>query len=779
MFECCFKNDRLLLVLSVVFVSFFAFYSPAYADDPGEANYERKVIDSVETAGNIHISSQRILSVVRSKAGRLFSDIEAQEDVRRIAAIAGVELAYYSIEPVGDKIKLIFAVKEKILIRDITFSGKRKYDKNKLMEKMELKKGDYLDKLTAQNGAEKLIKFYHTTGYPFVKVDYDISGIEQGKLHYTIDEGSRVKIGKVKFEGNKSVKRKELTKVVKGKPRQFYFFQNYYRQQTIDDDLVELQKAYDKRGYLDTKVSYKTELSKNRKKTELVYVIEEGKQYDVEKIELVGNEFFSDANLVGAFKLKEGRFYSKEKAEQDRDELLKAYRSTGFIDVEVRPVRQFTPDGKIIARFDINEGERFRIGQVNISGNAAVQDKVIRRVLDETGFTPGEWYNADIAKGDGEGNLEKGLKAGVYAETATITPVGDKSGQKDAEVRITEGKTGMIMFGAGISSTDGLIGQAVYEQRNFDIKKWPKDWRKFFSEDAFKGAGQRLRIAAEPGTEVSSYSISFTEPYFKDRPVSMTTSASQWQRYRSSFDEERLTGYLGFTKRMQEGRYRSISFRGENVGVENIDSDAAKEITDVKGDNILAGVKVGFGRSTTDKLFNPTKGRSYGLSYEQVGGDYTFGVLDGAYKWYKTVREDIAGRKTILETRVHAGAIIGDAPLFEKYYAGGLGSIRGFDYYGISPRSGPDDDPVGSDWIADASAEFTIPITEKTLAGLLFVDSCIIDTGGPRSSVGIGIQIMVPQLFGEVPMRFELAYPWMKDGDDDTQMFSFSVGGMF
>ncbi len=493
----------------------------------------------------------------------------------------------------------------------------------------------------------------------------------------------------------------------------------------------------------------------------------------------MGNEFFSDANLVSTFRLKEGQFYSNEKAEYDRDELLKTYRRIGFIDVGVKPIRQFTPNDKIIARFDINEGQRFRIGQVNISGNATVQDKVIRRVLDETEFTPGQWYNADIAKGDGEGDLEKGLKAGTYAETVTITPVGDKSGQKDAEVRITEGKTGMIMFGAGISSTDGLIGQAVYEQRNFDIKKWPKSWQKFFSEDAFKGAGQRLRIAAEPGTEVSGYSISFTEPYFKDRPVSMTTSASSWQRYRPSFDEERLTSYLGFTKRLKQGRYRSISFRFENVGVENIDGDAAREVTDVKGDNILAGIKIGFGRDTTDNLFTPTKGRKYGLSYEQVGGDHMFGVLDGAYKWYKTVREDLAMRKTILETKVHAGAIIGDAPLFEKYYAGGLGSIRGFDYYGISPRSGPDDDPVGSDWIADASAELTIPLTQKTLAGLLFVDGCVIDTGGARSSVGIGIQIMIPQLFGEVPMRFELAYPWMKDEADDTQMFSFSVGGMF
>ncbi|MBN1788044.1 MAG: BamA/TamA family outer membrane protein [Sedimentisphaerales bacterium] len=780
----CSKNRKLLQTLFIALILSFIFYVSAQAADPGSAAYEGKVIDTIETVGNINIKNHEIYSTIRSKVGRLFSDAQAQEDVKRIATINGVELAYYSIEPVGDKIKLIFVIKEKTLIRDVTFSAKRKYGKDKLLEKLEFKKGDYLDKLTAQNGAERLLKFYHTTGYPYVKIDYDISGIEKGILHYTIDEGPRVKISKVVFEENDSIKDKELKKVIKSKPRQYFFMQNYYQEKVIQDDLVQLQKAYDKRGYLDTKVSHRVDFSKNRKKANLVYVIEEGKRYAIKKIDFVGNEFYSDANLADTFRLKEGDFYSNEEADECKDEILERYRRAGFVDVEVKTHRQFTADDQVIARFDINEGLRYQIGQVNISGNSATQDKVIRRVLDETGFTPGQWYNAHNAKGDGEGDLEKGLKATIYAETVTITPImpieeEKQDTQKDAEVRITEGKTGMIMFGAGISSADGLIGQAVYEQRNFDFKKWPKSWRKIFSEDAFKGAGQTFRVAAEPGTEVSSYSISFTEPYFRDKPVSMTTSASSWQRYRTSFDEERLSGHLGFTKRLKEGKYRSISFRLQNVGVENLASDAPKEVVDVKGDNLLAGVSIGFGRNTTDKLINPTKGKRYGLSYEQVAGDHTFGVIDGSCKWYKVVKEDLARKKTVLETRVHAGAIIGDAPLFEKYYAGGLGSIRGFSYYGISPRSGPDDDPVGSDWIADASAELNIPLTEKSLAGLLFVDGCIIDTGGLRSSIGVGIQIMIPQLFGEVPMRFELAYPWMKHGDDDTEMFSFSVGGMF
>ena len=777
--NCCFKNGKLSQISLIVFVLLFAFYCSMQASDVNPAEYENKTISSIETTGNVYIGKGKILSVMRSKAGQLFSASQAQEDVSRIATIKGVEFAYYSIEPVGEKIKLIFVIKEKNVIRQLTFSGEKRGDDEKLIEELGFSRGDYLDKFAAKAGAEKLTEYYHKRGYPFVKVDFDDSGIEEGRLHYAIDCGQKVKIKKVKFEGNKSIKSKELKSVIKGKTRTFGIFQNFFKQNTLDEDMVELQKAYDKRGYLDTKVTAKTNFGKKNKTVVVVYAIEEGNRYNVEKIEFAGNQFYSDANLTGTFKLKEGQFYSNEKSEHDRDEILKAYRGAGFINVEVSPVRRFVPDDKVIAHFDIAEGERFRIGQVNISGNMTVQDKVVRRVLDDKEFKPGEWYNAHIAQGTGESELEKDIKTDVYAETATITPVGDKPGQKDAEVRITEGKTGSIMFGAGISSTDGLIGQAVYEQRNFDIKKWPKNWRKFFSENAFKGAGQRFRIVASPGTQVSSYSISFTEPYLKDKPIAMTIAGSSWTRGMESYDELRKKGYLGFTRRMKQGRYRILSFRAEDVGVENIDDDAPKEVKDVKGDNLLGGVRIGFGRDTTDDRFSPTRGINYEAGYEQVAGDHTFGVLDGTYRWYKTIREDLAGRKTVLETKLFAGTVIGDAPVFEKFYAGGLGSIRGFDYRGISRRSGADDDPIGSKWLATASGEVSVPLTKKALSALFFVDSGMIETGGIRASAGIGIQILIPQWFGPVPMRFELADPFLKDDKDSTQIFNFSVGSLF
>jgi outer membrane protein insertion porin family len=364
-------------------------------------------------------------------------------------------------------------------------------------------------------------------------------------------------------------------------------------------------------------------------------------------------------------------------------------------------------------------------------------------------------------------------------ETATITPAGRVAGQRDAKVSVIEGQTGMVMLGAGVASDSGVIGQLVFEQRNFDIKDWPESFGEFIRGRAFKGAGQSLRIALEPGTELSRYSINFTEPYFRDKPVTLNVEGESWEWERESYDEQRLRAFVGFEKRYKNRWRRGISFRAEKVNVASVASTAPKEIMSVKGDNMIVGVKLSIARDLTDDRFNPTRGTHFNAGYEQVGGDHTFGVLSGTYRRYKIVHEDLAGRKTVLATKLHAATVVGDAPPFEKFYAGGSRSIRGFDYRGVSTRSGTNKDPVGSDWIFLASGEVAVPLVGNEIAVLFFVDSGVIDSGNYRAAVGTGIQIMLPQWFGPVPMRFEIAAPLMKNGDDDTQVFSFSVGRLF
>lgn len=756
-----------------------------FADMPAN-DFEGSRIDSIKVAGNTSLKESQILGRVRSRVGESFDQQTAAEDAERIAELTGVEYSYYNTEAAEDKVALTFVVVERGLIRSVTFEGNKVFRNIVLRKKSAMTVGNYLDPIMAEAGRADVEEFYHKKGYAFAQVVLDSRYLKKGKVAYKVTEGRRVRVRSVTFKGNKVLETKKLKIAVKSRPRKFFFWKGYYSKEQLDKDLLKLQKIYQKKGHLDANIKVESKFDRPSGGVELTFVISEGSIYTIGDISFVGAAVYEIDRLSEDLKLQSGQVYNEVYAESDAEKILKTYQENGFINATVDHTRKFTAGDKIDVEFKITEGERFRIGRIKITGNENTQDKVIRRVLTEEDFLPSGWYNGDLARGDGKGGLEKTLKQTLLAESVTITPVGQTPGQKDAHVDIIEGRTGSIMLGAGIASDSGMIGQFVFEQRNFDITDTPESWAEFFTAKAFRGGGQTLRISLEPGTEVSRYSISFIEPYFQDRPISLNLGSSKFERGRESYDEGRLRGYVGFEKRYKNKWHRSISFRIEDVDVDNIDYDAPKEVTTDKGSNVIGGIRFGIGKNATNDRFNPSTGYAFNANVEPVVGDHSFAALGVTYRKYKTLYEDLAERKTILATKLHGGVIAGNAPVFEKFYAGGSSSIRGFEHRGVSTRglqtgvvTPKKKDPVGSDWIVLANAEVTIPVLDNSMAALFFLDTGVIDTGGVRATIGAGVQIMIPQWFGPVPMRFELSAPFMKDSLDDTQVFSFSVGRLF
>ena len=755
------------------------------------------VIDNILIVGNVSISTKDIKFKVHSRIGDLFDPEKAEEDAKRIAELAGIESCYHSTNIVDNKAELTFVVGERDIVRSIVFVGNRKYKGKTLRKKLGFEIGDRLDELiSAESGRLALKQFYLKEGFAFVQVTLDSEQLRKGRLIYTIDEGPRVKIEKVSFSGNNRISTKTLKKAIKTNKKRRFLWPRYYNEGEVAGDATRLEYIYYERGFLDHNITEKTEFNADKSKVRLTFAIKEGPRYTIEKIVFIGNERFDDERLRAELKLEPGQIYNKRRALSDAERLRKLYREEGFIDAEVKHLmpRFVEAVNAVDVEFEITEGQQFRIGRLDITGNERTQDKVIRRVLDEYDFQPGKWYDADVAPREGGGELEREIQWRVLAEAVSIKPRGTPYGYSpdkdawvtDAEVNIKEGQTGAWNLGGGVSSDSGIIGQVVFEQRNFNIKDWPRNFIELITgRPPSKGAGQSFRIALQPGVEVSQYSVSFTEPYFRDKPIALDVRGQSYEREFESYDLGRLGAYVGFEERYQK-RYRerwrkSIGFRVENVDVDDVHSNAPTEIQSVKGTNALAGVKFGIRRDLTDDRFNPSTGHSFNAGYEQLGGDYTFGILSGTYRRYKTLYKDLTERKTVLVTKLLAATVIGDAPPFEKFYAGGTGihGIRGFDYRGVSTRAGVNKDPIGSDWIFLANAEVTVPLVGKEFAALFFVDSGAIDSGNYRVSVGTGIQILIPRWFGAVPMRFEIAAPLMRDDDDDTRVFSFSVGRLF
>jgi outer membrane protein insertion porin family len=778
--------------LSVIFfVVFTLIYSrPALSAD---ANVSPRRVVAVGVDGNVSVKVTEVLAKVRTHQGDVFNPQVAAEDTKRIAEIKGVEYCYYNTKPADGNVELTFVVVEKNIVRSIDFEGNKAYKAKKLKEKLGFKVGDYLDPVLAQTYTTTIVEYYRKNGFPYAEVSLDSSKLSVGKVIYNVKEGPRVRIDAVNFSGNSALKARDLKKTIKARTRSWVFFRKYYQEDELAEDATRLQKAYQSRGFLSAKIEAKTQLNADKTKVRINFVIDEGPAYSITDTVFAGNSQYDNQKLSGLLKLQKGQTYNEQLAESDTRQFVKLYRESGFIDAKVERGIKFLSGNTVAVEYTIKEGERYRIGQIIITGNELTKDRVVRRILDEYEFKPGKWYNGDIARGDGKGSLEKELQQTLLTERdgATITPTGQMPGRKDASVSIIEGKTGMVMLGAGVSSDAGLMGQLIFEQRNFDISDAPRSFSDFVSGKAYRGGGQTLRIALQPGTEVSEYSVSFTEPYLNDKPVSLSVVGSSWKRFRESYDEQRTKGFVGFEKRLPDKWRQSIGFRAENVEVKNIDDHAPKEIKDVAGGNFLGGVSLGIGRDLTDNRLNPTNGYNFGVSYEQVSGDETFGLANATFTKYYTLYEDLAERKTVLATKLLGGTVAGDAPPFEKYYAGGTGTygIRGFQYRGVSTRGLQTDlapgttprrkDPIGSNWIFLANAEATVPLVGENIAWLFFIDSGAIDTGGYRVGAGTGIQITIPQWFGPVPMRFGLAVPLMKSEGDKTQVFSFSIGALF
>jgi len=675
---------------------------------------------------------------------------------------------------------------KKDVIESIEFENNRKYKDKTLRKKLDFEVGDYLDPILVESGRRTIVEFYRKKGFPYIEVTLNRKKLSEGKIIYTVTEGPRMQIKSVKFKGNQAVKSSDLKNVIKTRTRSWLLWPVYYNEEKIAEDVDRLRNFYYERGFLNHRIAVEGQ-------THITFIIEEGPLYKVRNITVTGNTHFDKDTLLADIQLETGQTYYQRKAQKHTKRISKIYLEDGYVDADVRQQLRFVPEANLVdVEFKIDEGRQFRIGKIEITGNEQVHDKVIRRVLDEYDFTPGKLYNAYIAPKQGGGQLERYVQVMTLSDEVMIRPAPPTKAvpdRRDAIVDIKEGLTGMWNPGIAVGSDSGVIGQLIWQQRNFDITDWPESFDEFITMRAFKGAGQSLRVELLPGTEWSRYIVTFTEPYFRDKPTSLEVVGSTFERWRESHDEKRKKGYIEFEQRLKNRWRPSFSFRVEDVKVNDLDIDAPQEIIDYKGHNLLVGARLGIGRDMRDDRYTPSDGYRFDIGYEQVTGDDDFGILKGSTVGYRTLYEDLLERKTVLAVKLLAATTVSEAPPFEKFYAGGTGTygIRGFEYRGVSTRglqthvrNPVRKDPIGSDWIFLANSEITVPLIGENVGALFFIDSGTIDTGRYRASIGTGIEISIPQLLGtRIPMRFEIATPFAKDDEDETQVFSFYMGRLY
>jgi outer membrane protein insertion porin family len=740
-------------------------------------------VKRVELEGLQTISEGYVRRIIKTRADQPFAGRQVLEDTRELLRTRKFLNVFATTRVEEGQVVVVFTLQEKPEIISVELEGNKRFKDEELF-KLTPVSGQPIDRYEINRAREDIERKYKEAGYYYSEVELDERALAQeGRVIYRITEGPRVKVRKVRLEGARSFPELRLRSKIETKTYLWIFRKGAFDEDQAERDALALQAFYREEGFLDARVGYRLEFDTvDRSNLAVVFVFEEGDRYRIQDVRFSGNEVFSDTQMRGVMQLGPGSVLRQEALRQDLGRIRNLYGEIGYVDAEIGPRPEFVEEpGVVLLNLDVLEGKRSRFGRITVRGNQHTKDEVARR---ELRFYPGQDYNTIKAR-KAEQRLEE---TGLFTR-ATITPLEDVDGFREALVEVEEAETILFLIGVGISTDSGVLGSLSIENRNFDLFDWPRTWGEFFRGEAFRGDGQRLNFRAEPGTELTRFRISFTEPYLLDRPLRLDTSAYLFQRGRDAYLEERLGFVISLSRRFEGGSLDGWAVEGaarvEGVDISDLDPFPAKDIRDARGTHLLTALKGSIVRDTTDSRLVPSEGYRLSFSWEQVGalgGDHDFGKPAASFAAYKTMRTDVYDRKSVLAVRADAAYVVGDAPVFERFYGGGFGSIRGFDFRGVSPRAGVFSNRVGGDFILLTGAEYSFPLYAETLRGVAFLDMGTVEEDfgitSWRASVGFGFRVTI-NFFGPVPFVFDFGWPIARDDDDDTRVFNFSMGASF
>jgi len=751
-----------------------------------------RTVESVQIIGNTQVSSSVIRELVRTHEGEKFDPATVVEDYQRIydrmKMFANVEAR---VQPTPKGVIVIFVLTEQKQIHQIRYAGNVALKQEDLEKVVDLKHGQAIESFRINLARQAIVKLYRDKNFPFAHVEVSPEDlVKTGDVVFRIVEGPQVQIKKVDFIGNQSFTVWRLKDQIKTGYYIVIFRAGTFDPEQVDDDVVALERFYQNKGFFDARVGRKLTLSSDMKEMQVTYVIDEGPRYVINRVEFRGLRAVSEGALRKQMEMLEDKPYDADGIDRDRRAIVKVYSQVGGYIFEeqpglpsnpeylqINPKREFLAEpGKLNLVYEISEGKQFRLGRVLVKGNTRTQDNVILR---EMRMRPGQQYNSAEVE-----DATDRLRGTPYFSSVSVTTIGNDPGVRDLLVEVTEAHTAQISAGVGINSDGGLGGQLSYEQKNFDITNWPATGGEFFSDRAFTGAGQDFLASYSPGTLGTDATLGFTEPYLFDQPYSVGITGYLRDRIRDLYYDNRLGGRLTLGQQFNYVYSGDVFLRGEDVYINNLTDppSRAEELVEGQGHHTLTSAGLQLRRDTTNHGPITYRGTLTEIGVEKgdaLGGTVDFSRLTLSFNDYVTLDEDLLERKTVLNTRLDVGWDPRRAPFYERFYGGGIGSIRGFQFREVSPRAGPNDDAVGGDFTVTGGAELSFPLAEDFLRGVLFVDAGDVESnphfGVIRSSGGFGVRLVLP-FFGQMPLALDFGFPITQNRQDRTQVLSFSFG---
>ncbi len=745
------------------------------------------LISDVEIAGNQRMSKEQIKVRLRTKVGDEYNPAVVDDDVRELYKTGQFSNITIYTQPDGiDHVKVFFGVREMPnTVQKVTFLGAKHIKTEDLKNITGVRESTPLNPNLNRQGCQKILEKYAEQGRSFADCQLLKGGdLADTEVVYQITEGPKVKVRDIKFVGDfhDFVSAARLNTLVKSSRQWFHLLGGTYNKQMADADVSELYNYFHGFGYQDARISLEPQRSADGSEVTLIFHIQLGPRYKIQNVpDVNGSREVPREQLIALSSFKPGDYLDQAKLKRDT-KILTDYLGANGLDARVEAIPEWVQDtpGVCNVRYEVTERPPARVGQVFIIGNDRTRDNVILR---QVPLFPGQiltFPDLDIAKANlSRLNIFTNGQDGPAPEVKVLDREGDAE-FKDIEIDVNEANTGSLIFGVGVNSNTGLVGSIVLNERNFDLFNPPTSLQDLLNGRAWRGAGQNFRVTAMPGTVLQMYNASFVEPYLFDTRNSLHEDLYYRQMYFNEYFEQREGNRLTLGRQLNRFWGVSVGTRIENVNVSKLPTGDPPDYFAVQGNNFQIGFPVQITRDTRDSLIRPTQGSQIQASYEELTGKFTFGVLNLLYNQFFTTfqRPDGSGRQ-VLVYRGQFGLASAQTPVYERFFAGGFTTIRGFQWRGVGPNV--NGYFTGGDMLLLNSLEYQVPVTANDQIFLVgFVDSGTVsprinDFSNYAVSVGFGVRFTVPML-GPVPIALDFGFPVVKPPGDITQVFNFWMG---
>jgi outer membrane protein insertion porin family len=735
---------------------------------------EGAIVRQIDIRGARRVEEGTVRLRLGTRVGEPYSPDKVREDVKALYAFGFFDDVVVEAEVFEGGLKLTYILTEKPGVRAVQFIGNSNIKTEKLREKIDIAEGSVVAPGALAQNAEKVRLYYEEEGYYLARVEPRLDRISDREVNviFQIDEGDRFEVTSIEVQGNKGLTAKEITEVMETRVRFLYFFFGTLKREDLRRDLDRVRALYLDHGYLEVKVDEpQVEVDRKARHVKIVLRVAEGPQYKVGKVQVTGNRVFRDDEILGAVQTKPGGIFSRAGVQRDVLALTEIYSQIGYLFVDVVPATDVHREGLLVdVILEVAEGKQAFVDRIDIAGNTKTRDKVIRR---EIGLVEGDVYNSALLA-QSKRNLEN---LNYFEEVKTESKRGSADDKVNVAVDVKEKPTGQLTAGAGYSSVDGALVSVGVSQSNF------------------LGLGQALSLNAGLSTKTLRFNLSFVEPHLLDSDFTFaTTGYNERLNYKDfqGFNEDRRGGTFTFGRRLLPRLSASLGYRIEQVHIRDVDSTAPPQV--VAQLNTNNGYSITSSTTLTavwegrDNPRDPTRGVRLTGS-----GTYAGGFLAGDNNFYKAIvdAEYFHPLWWRLVGRLHGNLAYGNGfggtpllPIQERFFLGGVNTVRGFKNFTISPIDPTTGGLEGGNkaYYTNAEVIFPIPYLEQfNVKGIWFFDAGNSWAEGQdfsfnlRYGVGPGLRLNTPLGVLSVFAGHNIS---PKQGEKKN-VFAFTVGSSF